>query len=311
MVLDQLHQLGHSYRDWELDVHCKNGTTRTISWSNISRELAIPGWWSWGVGVDVTKQKQAEEVLKTHSAELETLVEERTRDLRETQEQLIRREKLALLGQMAGSLGHELRNPLATISNAVYYLNLISQDADATHKEYLEIIASETRAAEKIISDLLDFARIKRIEKKQIHIAELIDLVQEGWKPPDNVQLLLEFPDDIPEFLADRQHIKQALLNLMTNACEAMPQGGALTIQAAANQSQIEISLIDTGCGISEANMKKLFEPLFTTKTKGIGLGLTISKNLLEANGGHLTVRSRENHGSTFSLTFPLQGEGG
>ena len=439
-VLEQLHRLGHFYRDWELDIRCKNGETRTIAWSNISRDCPIPGWWSWGIGIDVTERnraeralraskeqlrqnetrykkaqklghvgnweydletahfwgsdeakriygltpdsddfstddvenciperervhralidlidketpydlefevyprnsqqpivimskaellrnadgtpakvtgviqdvtarKRAEEALQRHLQHLEEIVEERTRELRKTQERLILQERLAVLGQMAGSIGHELRNPLATISNAVYYLKLIAPEADETFTEYLEIIAGETRNAEKIIRELLDFARVKTIAKEPSDVPTIVGLVLERWKPPDSVQLLLDIPDDMPEFFVDRRHVEQVMLNLLTNACEAMPQGGRLTIRAAADRSQISLSVTDTGCGISEAHLEKLFEPLFTTKTKGIGLGLAISKNLLEANGGFLTVESRKNQGSTFTLIFPI-----
>ncbi len=307
-VLEQLHQLGHSYRDWELDIICKNGEKRTISWSNISCDYSIPGWWSWGVGVDVTGRKQAEETLKVYSEQLEKVVKDYTEKLQETQEQLMHREKLAVLGQMAGSVGHELRNPLSTISNAVYYLKMIIPETNDTLIEYIEIIARETQNAEGIISGLLDFARIKTMTKKDINVQAVVELVQERWKPSDAVQLILDIPDELPEFLADLRHIEQVLLNLVINACEAMPTGGTLTIKARTMNGHIALSVSDTGIGISDENMKKIFEPLFTTKTKGIGLGLAISKDLIEANGGNLLVESERGQGTTFTLIFPLKG---
>jgi len=263
----------------------------------------------------LTERKRAEEALKEYSERLEEMVEERTKELRDAQEELLRQEKLAVLGELAGGVGHELRNPLGVISNAVYYLQTILPDADETTKEYLEMIASEVRTSEKIVSDLLDLSRTRPGEKEEIAISDLVTQVLERYTPPEKVKVTTRTASDLPPIFADPLQIGQVLVNLVTNAYQAMPEGGRLTISAQAEKGQVYLSITDTGCGIPNENMERLFEPLFSTKAKGIGLGLAVSKNLVEANGGSIEVESpstslrtgEEGKGSTFTVILPTK----
>jgi signal transduction histidine kinase len=263
--------------------------------------------------------KQAEDRLKEYSEHLEEMVEERTHKLREAQDKLLRREKLAVLGQMAGSVGHELRTPLSTISNAVYYLGMITEahdetpqeDAamqpDAATREYLEIIRSETRRAEKIVADLLDFSRVKSLNRQEIEVADVVALVLEKHVPPDTIHVAINIPDNLPTLLADPGHVEQVLSNLVTNAFQAMLQGGTLTISARSNGDMVAIDVSDTGDGIAPEHLETIFEPLFTTKPEGIGLGLAVCKNLVEANGGTIALETREQVGTRFTVNFPTK----
>jgi PAS domain S-box-containing protein len=258
---------------------------------------------------NITERKQAQAALQRLNAELEARIAARTRELRQAQEQLLRQEKLAVLGQMAGSVGHELRNPLGIISNAVYYLKLIQPEAEAKVKEYLGLIESETRNAEKIIGDLLDFARIKSadlLDSEPVALAELVGRTLERYPPPEGVQVKLNFPAALPKVWIDRRQISQVLGNLILNAYQAMTSGGKLTISARQKGAMVAIDLADTGSGVALENMQKLFEPLFTTKDKGIGLGLTISQTLTEANGGNIEFKSRAGQGTTFTVWLPI-----
>jgi len=235
------------------------------------------------------------------------MVEERTQELQDAQEQLVRREKLAALGQLAGGVAHELRTPLGVISNAGYYLKLVNPHADETTREYLDMISAEVGKATKIISDLLDFTHVKSSERQPATISALVDHTFAQCPAAENVQVNLQIPPDLPTLFVDPQQIEQVLANLITNAYQAMPEGGTLTISAKAEQAGATLCIADTGCGTSLENMDKLFEPLFTTKARGIGLGLAISKNLVEANGGTIEVESDSvpGKGSTFTVTLP------
>jgi len=257
------------------------------------------------------RRQRTEEALREYSEKLEEMVEERTRELRETQERLIRREKLAVLGQLAGGVGHELRNPLGVISNAIYFLQMVLSDADETTKEYLDIIASEVRNSTKIVSDLLDFARTRPAEREEIAVSDLVARALEKHPPPEGVQVTTEIVSDLPAVFVDPRQMGQVLGNLVTNGYQAMPEGGQLILKTSEVSGKpprsgwVYLSIADTGCGISEKNLDKIFEPLFTTKAKGIGLGLAVSKNLVEANRGSIEVQSEVGKGSTFTVRLP------
>ena len=243
-------------------------------------------------------------------------------NLKGLQEELTRKDKLAILGQLAGGVGHELRNPLGVISNAIYYLKTILPDTDETTREYLNIISSEVARSNKIISDLLDLSRTRPTEREEVAVSRLVAQVLEQQSPPENIKVVMEIPSELPLLFVDPRQIHQALVNLVTNAFQAMPEGGRVTIIAdelrldasvQIPKSKIRIRVSDTGTGISRENMEKLFEPLFTTKASGIGLGLAVSKSLVQANSGSIEVESpsaslrtgEEGRGSTFTVILP------
>jgi len=258
------------------------------------------------VTLDVTEWKRAEEALKQYSGRLEEMVKERSKELEETQEELISKERLAMLGQLAGGVSHELRNPLATISNAVYFLQMTLAQADETTKEYLQIIAAQVQDASKIISDLLSFARETPADSQSVSPAKLGARIWEKRALPKGIQIVTHLPPDLPPVFVDPQQMTQVLENLVTNAYEAMPQGGKLIVKARADRNKVYLSMADTGEGIAEENLGRLFEPLFSTKPRGVGLGLALSKMLVEANGGRIEVESQEGKGTTFTLILPI-----
>ena len=267
------------------------------------------------ISQDINAQKQAEEALRDYNTRLEADVAERTHELQDAQEKLVRQEKLAVLGQLAGGVGHELRNPLAVINNAVYYLKLVQPDADEKTRKYHAMIEHEVHNAEKIITDLLDFARIKSVDRSSLAVPELVRAVLERFPPPESITTALELPADLPQVFADPRQMEQVLGNLVVNACQAMPEGGQLTINAQPSsfsdgQPAVCIHVKDTGTGITPENMQKLFEPLFTTKPKGIGLGLAVSRKLVEANNGRIEVHSQPGQGSMFTLYLPVNSSG-
>jgi len=258
---------------------------------------------------DVTARKQAEDQIRQLNASLEERVDARTRELGAAQEQLVIHEKLATLGQLAGGVGHELRNPLGVINSAVYYLKLVQPDADEKIKKYHRMIEQEVNTAGRIINDLLDFGRIVSPDRQPVSVPELVQHVLTRFPAPPSIQVQLRIPARLPKIFADPLHMEQVLGNLTTNACQAMKDGkdsGKLTISASLKKDQVAIAIQDTGTGITPEAMQRLFEPLFTTKLRGIGLGLAVSKKLAEANGGRITVHSELGQGSTFTLYLPV-----
>jgi PAS domain S-box-containing protein len=252
-------------------------------------------------------RKRAEQKVKEYSERLEEMVEERTRELRQAQEKLLIQEKLAVLGQLAGGVGHELRNPLGVINTSIYYLKMVQPDASEKVRQHLTMIEHEVQNADKIISDLLDFARVISSERQPVSVSELVKHTLERFPLPGNVKGTLDIPVDLPLVFSDPRQLEQVLGNLTVNACQAMPEGGELTISAIKMKEQVAITVKDTGTGITTENLLKIFEPLFTTKVKGIGLGLAVSKKLVEANGGRIEVNSQAGLGSSFTVYLSVQ----
>jgi PAS domain S-box-containing protein len=282
-----------------------------------------------GILRDITGRKAAEMELVRTNRELE----KRTGELLETQEELVRNEKLAAIGRLAGSVGHELRNPLGVMNNAVYFLKTVMTDVDETVKEYLDIIKHEIDCSQRIITDLLDFARTKSPQKMAVMVRDLMEESLAKCLLPENVDVQSDIADKLPLLNVDPLQMGQVFQNLIDNAVQAMPGGGTLRIsvkkvrgtrkeeQGTAENNLvplssylvpdadfIEIRVADTGTGISRENMTKLFQPLFSTKARGIGLGLTVCKNLTEANGGRIAVESELGKGTTFTVILPIEG---
>ena len=279
---------------------------------------------------DITERKRTEDEIRRLNSELERTVEERTGELLEAREELVRKEKLSVLGQLSGSVGHELRNPLGVMKNAVYFLLTVLSDADESVREYLGIIENEIENSERIITDLLDFARTKPPQRAQAAVSMLVTSLLSRCAVPENVSVAVEVPEDLPRLWVDQAQMGQVLQNLVANALQAMPAGGSLRIGARRVRGPrselqgpgtaiagsapelepdagfVEICVADTGEGIPPENIRKLFQPLFTTKARGIGLGLVVSRNLVEANGGTIKVESKLGEGTAFVVTLPL-----
>lgn len=313
----ELHRHYLSLRDGEVFTHeyrmcCANGEWRWFAARHIVFERDARGQARLilGTAQDITERKQHEAALQEYSERLEAMVEERTQQLRAAQEQLVRQERLAVLGQLAGGVAHELRNPLGVINNAVYFLKMVLSNADALTTEYLEIIAARVQDAEKIVADLLNISRSRPSEQRMTAVAALVDDVLRRQPPPAGVRVATSIPADLPPVCIDPRQIGQVLDNLVINAYQAMPDGGQLSLSVQAEQAQLRLAVGDTGVGIAAEHVAHIFEPLFSTKEHGIGLGLTVSQNLVEVNGGTLTVESVAGQGSTFTLTLPTSDAG-
>jgi signal transduction histidine kinase len=234
-------------------------------------------------------------------------LQERTEQLQEVQDELVRQEKLAMLGQVAGSVGHELRNPLGVMNNAVYFLQTVLAGGDESVKEYLGIIMAEITRSEHIVDELLSAVRTRSPDLATHGVAELIGQTLRQCPIPASVAVTLDIPETISPFRVDAQQMQQVLRNLISNGVEAMPEGGTLLIRAVENRQEgtVIVSVRDSGYGMTPEVMAKLFQPLFTTKARGIGLGLVVAKNLIEVNGGRVEVQSEAGKGSVFSVILP------
>ena len=254
---------------------------------------------------DITIQKVAEATLKEHSEKLETLVEEQTETITETREELARAAQLAAIGELASGIGHELRNPLASISNAVYYLKNTSAE-DPKRGDMIQLIDEEVQVSAKIINDLLTFSREIHADKTRVDLSELVKKALAEITVPDDIKVELDLLQETPAVEADPQQITQILDNLMRNACQAMPDGGTLKVQMRTLPHEVQVCIVDSGVGIPEEIKPKIFAPLFSTKPSGTGLGLGLAEKYAYANGGRITFDSQVGKGSTFTLHLPV-----
>jgi len=242
-----------------------------------------------GVIRDITERKWSEKALQV------------------AQEELVRKEKLAALGKIAGGLGHELRNPLGVIKNTVYFLKLVLENPEPEVKETLECLEKEVLTSEKIITGLLDYVRSKPPIRRKVDINNILQDTLAQIDRPDNVQVVCQLDKSLPFILANSVQLGQVFGNIIRNAIQAMPEGGRLNIKSELESPRlVVISFTDTGNGIPKDRLENLFEPLFTTKAKGIGLGLAITKTLVEGHGGTIAVKSKVGKGSTFTVKLPL-----
>jgi PAS domain S-box-containing protein len=225
------------------------------------------------------------------------------------QEELVKSEKMAAIGQLASAVGHEIRNPLAVIKNSAYFLNMKLKDAtDEKVVKHLKILEKEVNSANLIISDLLDFARKKTPTLDQTDLNETVRNALVCITVPENIKAEIKL-GKIPKMLLDKEQIQRVCQNLILNAVQAMPNGGKLTIQTTKQDDTAKLIVRDTGVGIPKESMPKLFLPLFSTKAKGIGLGLTICRQVVEDHDGSITIESEVGRGSTFTVKLPIRTE--
>jgi signal transduction histidine kinase len=194
------------------------------------------------------------------------------------------------------------------MTNALYYLGMVLKEATPDVKEYLGILRTQIGLSEKIVGDLLDFARLKPPTRETVTVERIVKEQLERVGPTENVVVKHDFPADLPPIRVDRVQIGQVVLNLLSNALQAMEgKGGTLTLRGRHNgNGSVKLDVIDTGVGMTREQLGKMFEPLYTTKARGIGLGLAVSRSLAEANGAAISAASEPGQGSTVSVELPI-----
>lgn len=260
---------------------------------------------------DITERKRVQEELKRaqvklqeYTADLEKLVEQRTRQLQD-------KERLAAIGETAGMVGHDIRNPLQAIVSELFLAKETIDELpeDKVREDVLENINNMQEQVEyinKIVSDLQDFARPLQPELKEANLSELVASIIQTIYIPKNINAEVEVAVSQP-LRVDPTFIRRALTNLVNNAVQAMPKGGRLQVIGYQREGQVFICVSDTGVGIPESVKPKLFTPMTTTKAKGQGLGLAVVKRLIEALGGNVSFESQEGNGTAFTIKLPIQ----
>jgi len=254
------------------------------------------------------REIELEQSLRGYYEQLEEMVEHRTKDLEQVQEKLIRSERLAAVGELASGVGHELRNPLNVIRNCVYLLHMTM--ADKTNEEVqntLKVLDKQIDISNRIVTDLLDFTRIKPPSLGKVDLNNLVKESLSWVVVPESTKVTTNLDGNTPQIRADSEQVGRAFANIISNAVQSMNSHGKLKISTGIDDGSAWARFEDSGCGIPEENLDKIFEPLFTTKPKGIGLGLAITKRLVEQNKGKIEIASQVKKGTTFTVRLPLK----
>jgi PAS domain S-box-containing protein len=261
-----------------------------------------------GILHDITRLKSAEDALRRSNEELESRVRERTSALEAAQHDLVRKERLAVLGQLAGGIAHQIRNPLGSIKNAAYVIDRHLPGArDDDLRTALRVIFDEVDRANRIITDLLDYARMREPVRRPTPVLALFERALAASQVPDKIAVTVR-ADGCPDVLVDPGQVEGALFNLIRNAAEAMPEGGELVLDARSNGDVAVLGVRDTGKGVPRQQQAHLFEPLYTTKLLGLGLGLVTARTLIEGQGGSIVCSETGPQGTRFEVRLPTGG---
>jgi signal transduction histidine kinase len=266
---------------------------------------------------EIRERQRAEEALRGLNDDLEQRVAERSSQLRETREDLVRKQRLASLGQLIGSVCHDLRNPLGVIRNS---LASIAETAAQTGLDLQRPLQRSGRSLERcegIITEILDHTRVRELEMVPTTIDPWLGAVLDEQALPSGMALRRDLSAAGAEVPLDNDRFRRVVINLFDNACQAMTEDRetsgvaprhCLTVTTRAPDDRVEISFSDTGPGIPPDVMSKVFEPLFTTKLTGVGLGLPMVKQIVEQHGGGMEISSERDRGTHVTLWLPLRG---
>ena len=238
---------------------------------------------------------------------------EMERALRRTQEQLLQSEKLAAMGRLTSQIAHELNNPLYGIMNTLELLKT-EISPESKRRKVLEMALSETFRLSDLLRKMLSFSKPDQEEKQAVDLNTVLDeilILHEKQLQENDIKIKTFFAEALPQISASKNQLRQVFLNLVANARDAMPSGGTLSVKTAADKENVKIEISDSGVGIKEEHIKKIFDSFFTTKdtVKGVGLGLSVCYGFIKDHGGDIKVKSKENEGTTFSITFPVYKE--
>ena len=339
---DEAHQIFLEFtetgqiRDRELVLVNKNGDKIDVS-LNMDSIMGQGGKiiFSMSSWRDISRQKKVERELEFHRNRLEELVTQRTteleknvqklqrsqkamlymvedlnrtsRELKTAQDQLLIRERLAVLGQFSGNISHELRNPLGVIGSSAFYLKKVLKEPNQKVVEHLQKIESNVNTASAIIQSMLNLTRMKKPAMAKCELIPIISSAINDLKIPAAIRLVRDFPTKKLFMYGEVEQIRMALKNILKNAKDSIKKNGTVSVSVTpTTDCSVKITVKDTGCGIASKDLKQVFQPLFSTKTHGIGFGLSITKMIVDNHGGSIEVESVPGEGTTFILCLPL-----
>ncbi|MBW2640714.1 MAG: PAS domain-containing sensor histidine kinase, partial [Deltaproteobacteria bacterium] len=236
---------------------------------------------------------------------------EMNRKLRQTQEQLLQSEKLAAMGRLTSQIAHELNNPLYGIMNTLELMKT-EISPDNKRRKLLDMSLSETERLADMLKKMLSFSKPDQEQRSPANLNTIIDEIlllhrKQFWE--NTIKIEATFDEALDLVYASKNQLRQVFLNMISNAKDAMPDGGTLTVTTASDKDHVRVLISDTGCGIKEKHLDIIFETFFTTKTdsvKGVGLGLSVCYGFIKDHGGDILVESEPGQGTTFTIILPV-----
>ena len=254
---------------------------------------------------------KTEEALARNRDHLEELVRERTRELEVAHEELLRKERLATLGQLTATVSHELRNPLGTIRSSIFTIGELTRDRGLGIEHVLDRVERSIVRCDNMIEELLDYTRTRPLACARTSVDEWLGQVLSELEIPGGIALEPELSSGV-EVAIDRERFRRCLVNVVDNACQAMLEAkrpaGHLTLRTEVLGDRLEVRIIDTGVGVAPEHLDRLFEPLFSTKGFGVGLGLPLARQIMEQQGGGIDIHSKPDEGTEVTLWLPILG---
>jgi two-component system, NtrC family, sensor kinase len=286
-------------------------STDRESWSSLVLTPVIMGWVAWAstsLG-DLLKRAgrrlaELNAALQRHQAELEERILDRTRQLQESQAMIVQQEKQAAFGLLAAGIAHEVGNPLAAISSLVQLLR--RRDIDEQTRERLQMVDDQLRRIQRTLRELVDFSRPAAKTESQVDVHAAIESalsIAKYYKRKKGKRIITTFAEGLPSLVLIRDQLVQVILNLVLNAMDATPEGGAIELRTSLVGGWLRIEISDTGTGIAPGHRERVFQPYFTTKETGTGLGLFVCRNIVEQQfGGRLELTRSSPEGTTFTV---------
>jgi signal transduction histidine kinase len=291
----------------ETFVTCKDGSTKIMSWGffNIGKQ-------SWASGLDLTETKQATEELVKYRDKLQLLVDEQTSELKKAHAELLQQERLATIGQLTATVSHELRNPLGTIQSAIFSIDdSIEKNEPHRAMRSLELAERSINRCVNIIEELINYARVKELNVSTGSIDDWLLTVIGDQIIPEDILVELDLSCGVQVHF-DPSKLQQVINNLLDNAVHALKDshanGKLLQISTSLLDGIYEIRICDNGVGMSDDIKERLFEPLFSTRNFGVGLGMVVVKNIVEQHHGQVFIESKEGAGTSVNIQLPIQG---
>ncbi|QDT02121.1 Sensor protein FixL [Rubripirellula lacrimiformis] len=262
-----------------------------------------------GIIRDISDLKAVEDELKQLNATLDQRVKDQADQLYQAQCDLQEKERFAMLGRISGGIAHEIRNPLNAMKTSAYYLLNAKSPSQAKVHEHLTRIDRQVTVIDSAVTALSDLARLPEPNATAIDVAAMLDEILCDKKLPDDIEVEQDFPDDLPLALADQKQLPIVFSNLISNARDAMPDGGVLRLSVRSEGQQMLVTVCDSGTGMAPEVLDRISEPFFSTKARGMGLGMAITVAILEKNRCQMQMESAVGKGTTFCIAIPLAGD--